>query len=68
MRELALAEAEGVLEVTLQHGGIRVLADDREDLIDSMEAVRDAMAAESDAAALPQAMAALADVLYYLEN
>ena len=31
--ELALAEAEGVFEVALEHGSIRMFADDREDLL-----------------------------------
>jgi hypothetical protein len=33
MRELALAEREDVLEVGLQHVGLRVLGDDLEDLL-----------------------------------
>ena len=33
MGELALAEAEGVFEVALEHGSIRMFADDREDLL-----------------------------------
>jgi hypothetical protein len=33
VRELALAQAEQVFEVSLEHGGLRVLGDDLQDLL-----------------------------------